>query len=170
MSIVAPTSRASAMKSAIVQKWMFGVSYQEWERLFGHRHPAEEGDLGPNAPMAEIRHGDDGAAADAQQVLEHDARLARRLQRLRQDDIVESVIRVVGEIGVGVALNHRQSLGDTIVDAVLGELDSAPVDASLLGQQAQQFPVAAADVENAGSRRDEFRHAQQVDARRKRRV
>ena len=135
-------------------------------QAFGHRHAAREGDLGPNAPMAEIRHRNDGAAANAQHVFEHDARLARRLQRLRQDDIVESVIRIVDEIGVGVALNDRQSLGDAIVDAVLGELDAPPVDAPLFGQEAQQFPVAAADVENAGLRRDKFRHAQQVDARR----
>jgi hypothetical protein len=32
LSIVAPTLPASAMKSAMVQKWMFGVSYQDWER------------------------------------------------------------------------------------------------------------------------------------------
>ena len=62
-------------------------------QAFGHRHPAREGDLGPDAPMAEIRHRNDGAPTNAQHVFEHDARLARRLQRLRQDDIVESVIR-----------------------------------------------------------------------------
>ncbi len=135
-------------------------------KAFGHRHTAEEGDLRPNAPMTEIRHGNDRATTNAQHVFEHDARLACRLQRLRQDHIVERVIRVVDEIGVGVALNDRQSLGDAIVDALLGELDSAPVDASLFGQKAQQRAVATADVEHAGLGRDEFRHAQEVDARR----
>src|SRR5580693_307787 len=134
-------------------------------KALGHRHAAEEGDLGPNAPVAEIGHGNDGATANAQHVFEHDAGLARGLQRLRQDDIVESIVRVIDEICVGVALNYRQSLGDTIVDALLGELDSPPVDASLLGQEPQQFAVAAADVEHAGRGCDQFRHAQQVDAR-----
>ena len=134
-------------------------------KAFRHRHAAEQGDLGPNAPMAEIRHRHDGAAADAQHVFEHDARLARGLQRLGQNDIVERVVRVVGEIRVGVALNHRQAFGDAIVHAVLGELDAPPVDVTLFGQEAQQFPVAAANVENAGGRRDKLGHAQQVDAR-----
>src|ERR1700722_16978931 len=135
-------------------------------QAFGHRHTAREGDLGPDAPMAEIGHGNDGPAADAQHVFEHDARLARRLQCLRQDDIVEGVIRIIDEISVGVALDHRQSLGDAIVDALLGKLNSASVDASFFGQEAQQCAIATADVEHAGLGRNELRHAQEVYARR----
>src|SRR4029077_6014412 len=117
------------------------------------------------APMAEMRHGNDGAAANAQHVFEHDARLTRRLQRLRQYDVVERVVRVIHEISVSVTLNHRQPLGDAVVHALLRELDAPPVDASLFGQEAQQPAIATADVEDAGLRRDEFRHAQQVDTR-----
>src|ERR1700734_1252419 len=131
-----------------------------------HRHAASEGDLGPDAPMAEIRYGNDRAPANAQHVFEHDAGLARGLQRLRQDDIVERVVRVIDEISVGVALNDRQPLGDAIVHALLGKLDAPSVDAALFGQEAQQGAIAAADVEHAGLGRDKFRHAQEVDARR----
>ena len=133
---------------------------------FGHRHPAEKGELRPNSPMAEIRHRNDSAAPDPQKMFEHDARLARGLQRLRQDHIVEGVGRIVDEIGVGVALNDGEPFGDTIVDALLRKLDSAPIDISLFDKQPQQLSIAAADVENARTGRDEFRYAQKVDARR----
>ena len=68
--------------------------------------------------MAEIRERHDAVAADAQHVLEHDARPARRLYRLRQDDEVEAVVRIVFEVGVGVALHYGQTLGDTLVHAL----------------------------------------------------
>ena len=40
--------------------------------------------------MAEIGEGDDGPPADPQHVLKHALGLARRLQRLAEDDVVES--------------------------------------------------------------------------------
>ena len=104
--------------------------------------------------MAEIGKRHDGVPADAQHVLEHDARLPGGLQRLRQDHVVEGVVRIVREVGVGVALDHRQSLGDALVDALARELDAAPVDAARLGQQPEQLAVAAADVEHLGAGRD----------------
>ena len=91
--------------------------------------------------------------------------LARRLQGLRQDDVVEGVVRIVGEIGVGVALDHREPLGDAFVDALARELDAAAVDAALLAENAQQFAVAGADVEHLGAGRHHLGDQQQVDAR-----
>ena len=73
----------------------------------GPRHAAAKQQLQPHAPMTEIRKRHDGAPADAQHVLQHDPGLACRLQGLRQDDVVERVVRVVGEVCVGVALDHR---------------------------------------------------------------
>jgi hypothetical protein len=67
--------------------------------------------------MTEIRERHDGVAADPQHVLEHRARMARRLQRLRQDHVIERVIRIVCQIGVGVALDHREALGHAFVHA-----------------------------------------------------
>ena len=49
---------------------------------------------------------------------------------------------------------------------MLGEFDAAPVDVALLGQQPQQLAVAAADIENARARLDQFGDAQKIDARR----
>ena len=85
----APIVPTRSVKSWIVQKWMFGVSYQGRARLRRHRHMAAESDLRPYAPMAEIREGDDGAPSDPQHVFEHMTRPPRRLQRLRQDHVIE---------------------------------------------------------------------------------
>ena len=103
-------------------------------------------------------------AADAQHVFEHDARLPRRLQRLRQDDEIEGVVGIILEIGVGVALHHGKALGDAFVDALARQFDAAAVDAARF-QKAQQFAVAAADIEHARARLHHIGDDQQVDAR-----
>ena len=69
-------------------------------------------------------------AADAQHVLEHEPRLARRLQGLRQDNVVEGIVGIVFEVGVGVALDHRKPLGDAFVHALARQLDATAVDAA----------------------------------------
>src|SRR5450759_2140030 len=68
----------------------------------GLRHMSGEQQLHPHLPVAEIRKRHHGAPADAQHVLEHHARMARGLQRLRQDHVVEGIVRIVGQVGVGV--------------------------------------------------------------------
>src|SRR5271165_3020766 len=97
-------------------------------------------------------------------MLEHGARTPCRLQGLRQNHIIEAVVRIVGEVCVGVALNDRQALGDAVVDALLGKLDAAPVDLALLSQEPQQLAVAAANIEHARARRDQFGHSEKIDA------
>ena len=62
--------------------------------------------------------------------------------------IIEGVVGIIVEVGVGVALHHREALGDAFVDALARQFDAAAVDAAAL-QQPQQFAVAAADVEHA---------------------
>jgi hypothetical protein len=95
----------------------------------------------------------------------HHARLPRRLQGLRQDHVVESVIRIVRQVGVGVALDHRKALGDAFVDAFSRQLDPAAVDIACLRQQPQQLAVAATDVEHFRTALDHVGDDQQVDAR-----
>ena len=51
-----------------------------------------------------------------------------RLQRLRQDDIVERIVGIIDEVGIGVALDDRKAPGYAFVDALLADLDTAPVD------------------------------------------
>src|SRR5262249_9607740 len=69
------------------------------------------------------------------------------------------------EVGVGVALDHRQALGHAFVDTLARQLDAAPVDAARLGQEPKQLAVAAADVEHLGARRHHLGDRKQVDAR-----
>ena len=111
----------------------------------------------------------DGVPADAQHVLEHHARLAGRLQGLRQDHVVEGVVGIIGEVGIGVALDDGEPLGDAFVDALARQLDAAPVDVAGLGEQPQQLAVAAADVEHLGAGLDHVGDHQEVDARAARR-
>jgi hypothetical protein len=115
--------------------------------VFGARHVAADQQLQPHLPIAEIRKRDDGALPDPQQILQHHARLPCRLQRLRQDHIIEGVVGIVDEVGIGVALHHREPLGDAAIDALARQLDTAAVDAAAL-EQLQQIAVAAADVEH----------------------
>ena len=116
--------------------------------------------------MAEIGEGDDGALADAQHLLQHLARVAGGLERLGQDDVIETVVGIIGEIDVGVALDHRKALGDAIVDAFLRNLDAARVHVLGLGEEPQQFAVAAADIEHPRAALDHAGDEQEIDARR----
>ena len=131
--------------------------------VFRARHVPADQQLQPHLPEAEIRERDDGALADAQQVFQHRFRLPRCLQRLRQDHVVEGIVGIIDEVGVGVALHHRQPLGDAAVDALARQLDAAAVDAAAL-QELQQLAVAAADVEHLRAVRDHFRDQQMVAA------
>ena len=88
------------------------------------RYPAEarlamQREFEPDAPVGEVRKRNNGAPADPQHVLEHVAGPPHRLQGLGQDHGVERVVGIGGEIGIGVALDHRQTFGHAIVDAAL---------------------------------------------------
>src|SRR4051812_1865780 len=134
-------------------------------KILGARHVAAEHNLQPDAPMTEIRKRHDPVAPDAQHVLKHRPWMARGLQRLRQDDVVESVVGIVREIGVGVALDHREALGNAFVHTLARKLDAASVHGARFAQKPQQLTVTAADIEHLGAVRDHVGDRQQVDAR-----
>src|SRR5215203_4022381 len=131
---------------------------------------AAEHDLQSNPPVPEIRKRNDYVSADAQHVLEHRARMAGRLQRLRKNHVVEGVVGIVGEIGVGVALNNRQTFGDAFVHALAGKFNTAAIDSASLAQQPQEFTISAADIEHLGAMLDHAGNREQVDARAARRA
>src|SRR5690606_36081309 len=64
------------------------------------------------------------------------------------------IVRVIGEIGVGVALDDGEAPRHALADSLARDLDTAPVDAALAHEQREQRPVAAADVEHPRPRLD----------------
>ena len=68
---------------------------------------------------------------------------------LAQDGVIEGKIRIVDEIGVGVALDHREPLRHAGIHSGLAQLDAPRIDAALGGEQAQQGPIAATNIEHA---------------------
>jgi len=80
-------------------------------------------------------------------VLEHHARMAGGLQRLRQDHVVEGVVRIVGQVGVGVALDHGEPLRHAFVDALARQLDAAPVDAAALAKMSERGQIEGGIVD-----------------------
>src|SRR5262249_35933692 len=127
-------------------------------------HASAQQDLQADAPMAEIRERHDRVSADAQHVLEHLAGMARSLQRLGKNHVIEGIVGVVDQIGIGVALDHREALGDAFVDALAGSLDAPPVGAAPLREDAQHLAVAATDVEHFGPAFDHVGDEQKIDA------
>ncbi len=113
--------------------------------------------------MTEIGERNDGPSADAQHIVEHDARTLRRLQCLRQNHIIETVFGIIAEIGVGVALNHGEAFRDAIIDAALRQFDAAPVDLFLPFKHLQQETIAAAHVQHAAARFDNIGHYGEVE-------
>ncbi len=91
--------------------------------------------------------------------------LPRGLQGLRQDDVIERVVGIVAKVGIGVALDHGQTLRDALVHALARQLDAAPVDIAALAQKPEQFAVAAADVEHLRPALDHLGDKNEVDAR-----
>ena len=115
--------------------------------------------------MAEIGERHDGAPTDAQHLLQHAPGLAGRLQGLRENDIVEGVVGIIGEIRIGVALNHEEALRHAIIHAALRQFDAARVHIARLAQQAQQFAIAAAHIQHPRAALHHLRNQQEIDAR-----
>src|SRR5262249_44819861 len=92
--------------------------------------------------------------ADAQQLLQHLARLACRLQGLAEHDDIEGVVWKRLEVAVGVALDYRQAVPHAGIDAGLAQLDAARVDRLRARQIGKQRAVAAATIKDARARLD----------------
>src|SRR4029077_10960312 len=115
-------------------------------------------------PVREVGERHDGPLADPQHLAQHLARLARGLQGLAQDHVVERIVGIVAQVGVGVALDHRQAVGHAGVDAGLAQFHAARVDLLEVHQIGQERAVAAADIERARGRVDHIGDELQIDA------
>ena len=111
----------------------------------------------PDAVVAEVGEGDDGALAHAEHVTEHLQGMARLLQGLAEDDVIEGLVRVVVEAGFDVALIDGSPAGDRGLDEVRQQFYATGVDIFVLHQPGDQFAIAAAEVEDARAGRDDGR-------------
>src|SRR5690606_7270708 len=76
------------------------------------------------------------------------------LNGLAEDHVVESVVGIIDEVRVGVALDDCKAARHAGIHAFLTQLHASSVYVLLCAQQRQQVAVAAADIEHAAFRRD----------------
>jgi hypothetical protein len=88
----------------------------------------------------------------------------RRLQGLAEYRHIEGAARVVLKIGVGIALDDRETMPNAGIDAGLAELDAAAVDTQFVDEVFEKCAIAAADIEHAYARRDHLRNERQGPA------
>ena len=96
-------------------------------------------------------------------MVEHDVGPPRRLQRLAEDGIVETGIGIIRKVGIGVTLDDRQPARERRRDVTGIKLDTARI-APLGAQFGHQSPVAAPDIEHAGTRRHMARDDRKVSS------
>ena len=116
--------------------------------------------------MREIGEADKGARRDAEQFADDAVGAFGRLQRLRQDGIVERIVGIIGEVAVCVALHHRQPLRHRCLDRRGVDFEPARVDLLSGAQLGHQRAVAAADVERAHACRNCIGDDAQIGAKR----
>jgi hypothetical protein len=111
-----PDARRRSTKSRIVQKWMLGVSYQ----LTGRFSVTACGrtTAGPRTRQWP-KFGNDTIARRPMRSRCSSTQRGSRVACMVCDriDVVERIVRIVGQIGVGVALDHGQALGHAFVHA-----------------------------------------------------
>ena len=154
-STLTPRSATSARKSSTVTWWMFCVSYQLTGkcRVTGMR-PSHSSDSA-HPPVREVGEADERLAPDPQQFVEHQVGPLGGLQRLAEDRVVERAVGIIGQVAVGVALDHRQARARRTRSTSAGSISMPRASTPLLvAQRRHQRAVAAADIEHARARRD----------------
>ena len=124
----------------------------------------------PHAPMAEIGQRNHRASADAQQMVQHFAGAARRLNGLAQDHDVEYSARDNRQD----RYRRRPARPDSprVTQAFTFCCDSSrprPSTCLVAHQMLEQRAVAAADVEHARALRNHFRDGREIGPQRERR-
>src|SRR4030066_571605 len=131
----------------------------------GLRHPPVGEQVEPHLPVGEVGKPHDPLLPHAQDLREDHVGFFDRLERLVQDDVVEGAVRVVAQSLVDVALHDGEPLGDAGADPLLGDLDPAAGHPFLADELHEARPVAAPQVQDLLSRRDEIEDDAVVDPR-----
>ena len=108
--------------------------------------------------IAEVRETDDALPADAQHVRDDLLDVAHRLKRVREHHEIELRVLERGQAVVEVGLSHVQPAPDAGQHGLLIQFDPGQPRVPSLAQPGQQCSVAAAKIEHARRRRDQFRN------------
>src|SRR5580693_8247039 len=87
-----------------------------------------------NAPVSEIRERDNGPRTDPQHAAQHPQRIARLLQSLAEDDVIESPVGIIVERGFEIALVYGNSACDSLLRASARLLYAARVHLLVVAQ------------------------------------
>src|ERR1700691_2441502 len=74
------------------------------------------------------------------------------------------MVGVGDKLGVGIALHHRQAMGDGALHLLHVDLNAAGVAVFFAEQMVDERAVGAADVEHARTGGDEFGDEREIDA------
>ena len=110
----------------------------------------------PEPVIAEVRDADDAGPANAHHLRQDALHVLDRLQGLGQDHAVKLPGGEGAEALVQVGLDDIQAAADAGEDLLLVQLDADQAAMVGLPQPGQQRAGAAAQVEHAGARRDQF--------------
>ena len=103
------------------------------------------------APVTEVREGNDALAADTQHFTHDIFAAAHRLQRLREDHVVERIVRERRQSAFHIALDYVNAVSGACQHAVVVDLHAIAYGVALLGEKAQQRAVAATKIQNTGA-------------------
>ena len=115
--------------------------------------------------MAEIGNGYNQLVANARHFAQHFMRLLGCLQGLAQNHRVKTIIRIIRQIAIGIALHNRQPARHAGIDAALAQFKPAPVNLSLMHQQVKQRTVAATDIQHFAAGLNQLGDLLQIDTR-----
>src|SRR5450759_390477 len=118
-----------------------------------HRHVAED-HVQPVAPVAKVGESDDDLAADAQHFADYALAAPHRLQRLRQDHVIERAVGESRQPAFEVALDNVDAVPHARENTLVVDLDAVAGAAALLVKITQQRAVATAQIEDARVRLD----------------
>src|SRR3546814_14773373 len=102
--------------------------------------------------MREIGERDERALADPQQLIEHQMRVARGLQRLAENRVIEALVGIAREIDIGIALHHREAARDRRRDVGGNDLEPARMYPAAMPPPRPPRDLPTADSGRASSR------------------
>src|SRR5215470_6831605 len=107
-------------------------------------------------PVSKVRESDDRSLAHAQHVAQYLEWLARFLQGLAENHVIESVVGQVRQRVFEVAVKNRDAARDGLLRSRARNLDATRVYVLVLSEPVQQLAFATSQIEHASVGLDEL--------------